>query len=285
MTVLDSVAESKPKKTRFRKSKSFVVGLILLIFVAVIAVFGPFFAPYSSTGTIGIPGQGPSATNWLGLDFEGRDVLSRLLTGGRTTLIMCIVATILTYAIGLTVGLIAGFSRTIVDSLFMRFADIILSLPALLVMLVLVSGMGNSVKVLVFAAALVLFPGVARIVRTSTLEVSRRAFVEAAVARGESTLWVLRREVLPNILGPVLADLGLRFSWSIILIASVNFLGLGISPPNPDWGLMISENRIIMTSNLYSVLAPAAMIGVLILAVNLVSDSYLRNLGSSGERT
>jgi len=159
--------------------------------------------------------------------------------------------------------------------------DVFLSLPALLVMLVMVTALGPSQVILIVSAALVLFPGVARIVRTSTLEVSRRGYVEAAIARGENTISILRREILPNIAGPIIADLGLRFSWSIILISSVNFLGLGISPPNPDWGLMIAENRIIISENLYAVLAPSVVIAILILGVNLVGDAFVRSLGES----
>ena len=128
---------------------------------------------------------------------------------------------------------------------------------------------------------LVLFPGVARIVRTATLEASTRGYVEAAVARGERMVSVLRREILPNITSSVVADLGIRFSWSIILIASVNYLGLGLRPPTADWGLMISENREIISTNPLAVVAPAVILAVLIIAVNLVGDAYVRRLGRS----
>jgi ABC-type dipeptide/oligopeptide/nickel transport system permease subunit len=149
-------------------------------------------------------------------------------------------------------------------------------------MLLFITGLGSSKPVLVLAAVIVLFPGAARIVRSATLEVSTRGFVEAAVARGENTVAILRREVLPNIIPPIVADLGLRFSWSIILIASVNFLGLGIKPPSPDWGVMISENLVTLSSNPWAVIAPALMIGLLIIAVNLMGDGVVRQLGTSG---
>jgi ABC-type dipeptide/oligopeptide/nickel transport system permease subunit len=263
------------------RSPGAIIGMVFVAIVVLLAILGPLLAPYSPIATIGIPGQAPTAAHILGLDFEGRDVLSRLLYGGRTTLFMCVVATLLTYAVGLTIGLIAGYTRSFVDSLLMRMVDVFLSLPALLVMLVMVTALGPSQVILIVSAALVLFPGVARIVRTSTLEVSRRGYVEAAIARGENTISILRREILPNIAGPIIADLGLRFSWSIILISSVNFLGLGISPPNPDWGLMIAENRIIISENLYAVLAPSVVIAILILGVNLVGDAFVRSLGES----
>jgi peptide/nickel transport system permease protein len=257
------------------------VGLTLLILVVAIALFGPAFAPHSPVAAIGIPGAGPSGQFPLGTDFEGRDVLSRLLYGGRSTLLLSCVATLLTYSIGMTAGLIAGYVRSIVDPLLMRGVDVLLSFPALLVMLLAVTAFGGGRGVLVIACALVLFPGVVRIVRTATLEASTKSYVEAAVARGEGMASVLRREILPNITPPIVADVGIRFSWSIILIASVNFLGLGLRPPTADWGLMISENREVLPTNPLSVVAPAAILAVLIIAVNLLGDAYVRGLGQS----
>jgi peptide/nickel transport system permease protein len=258
-------------------------GGLLLAFVVFVAVFGGLLSGQSPYATVGIPGAAPSASHLLGLDFEGRDVLARFLHGGSSTLVLAVTATVLIYALGISFGLLAGYSRSIIDPLLMRTVDVLLSLPSLLVILLFITGLGSSRPVMVAAAAVVLFPGVARIVRSATLEVSTRGYVEAAVARGESTVATLRREVLPNILPPIVADMGLRFSWSIILIASVNFLGLGIRPPTPDWGLMISENLVILPSNPLAIVAPAAMIGLLIIAVNLISDGIMRVL-SGGDR-
>ena len=257
------------------------VGLVLLVVTVFIALFGGFFAPHSPTETVGIPGAAPGPGHLLGLDFIGRDVLSRVLYAGRSTLILAGLATVLTYAIGVTIGLVAGFSRSKVDPLLMRSVDILLSVPALLVILLFVTGFGSGSFVLVVAVALVLLPGVARIVRSATLEVSTRGYVEAAVARGEPSRSLLTREVLPNITGVITADLGLRFSWGIILIASVNFLGVGIQPPTPDLGLMVSENRVIIGSNSMAVIAPALVLALLIIGVNLVSDAYVRQLDRS----
>jgi peptide/nickel transport system permease protein len=257
------------------------LGLLLIAFVLFVAFFGPILTSRGPIQTVGIPGQPSSSVYPLGLDFEGRDVLARLLYGGRSTILIASSATALTYALGLPIGLIAGFSHSVIDPILMRTVDIFLSIPGLLLMLLLVVGLGSSPDVLVVAAALVLFAGVARIARSATLEVSTRGYVEAAVARGERTSAILRREILPNIAGAVVADLGLRFSWSIILVASVNFLGLGIHPPAPDWGVMISENRSIIGSNPLGVIAPALMLALLILGVNLVGDSYIRHLGQS----
>jgi ABC-type dipeptide/oligopeptide/nickel transport system permease subunit len=161
--------------------------------------------------------------------------------------------------------------------------DILLSMPALLVMLLLITALNNSFPVLVLATSLVLMPGVARIVRSATLEVSTRGYIEAAVARGESTRAILTREIMPNIGGVVTADLGLRFSWAIILIASVNFLGIGIQPPTPDWGVMASENRVALATNPMAVVGPCLALALLVVAVNLVGDAYIRQLDRSGD--
>jgi peptide/nickel transport system permease protein len=260
------------------------VGLALLTLIVALAVIGPAFEPYSPTIPIGIPGQGPTAGSPLGLDYLGRDVLSRLLAGGRSTLLLGLAATVLTYLVGVTVGLVAGYARSIADPLLMRTVDVLLSFPALLVMLLFVTAFGSGRGVLIGAAALVLFPGVARLVRTATLEVATKGYVEAAVARGERTAAILRREILPNITSPIVADVGIRFSWSIILIASVNYLGLGLQPPTPDWGLMISENRVIISSNPLALLAPAIVLALLIIAVNLIGDAYVRSRGRTGGR-
>lgn len=260
------------------------IGAVLLLLLVGVALAGPLLAPHSPTDTIGIPGlpRGPGAP--LGLDFLGRDVLSRVLYGGRSTLLLGGAATVLTYLIGVTLGLVAGYSRTPLDPLIMRAVDVVLSFPALLIMLLAVTAFGNGPVVLVGSAALVLFPGVARIVRTATAEVATRAYVEAAEARGERPPAIVRREILPNIVAPIVADLGIRFSWSIILIASVNFLGLGLRPPTADWGLMVSENRSIFATNPLAVLAPAAMLALLIIGVNLIGDAYVRRLGRSRGR-
>jgi peptide/nickel transport system permease protein len=257
------------------------VGLVLLTLIVLLAIFGPLLTPHNPTAPVGLPGAGPSGSFPLGTDFLGRDVLSRVMDGGLSTLLLAGAATIVTYAFGVSIGLVAGYTRTFVDPVLMRSVDVLLSFPALLVMLLLVTAFGGSRVVLVAACVLVLFPGVARIVRTAALEASTKGYVEAAVARGERMAAVLRREILPNIMAPIIADVGIRFSWSIILIASVNYLGLGLQPPTADWGLMVSENRPIISSNPLAVVAPAAILAVLIIAVNLVGDAYVRRLGRS----
>jgi len=266
---------------RFACTPSGAVGLTLLTTVLMIALFGPFFAPHSITATVGPPGQPPSPSAPLGTDFLGRDVLSRLLNGGRSVVWLGGAATAFSYLLGVTVGLVAGYSRSIIDPILMRGVDVLLAFPALLILLLLVSGLGTHVWVLLLGVALVQLPGIARVIRTATLEASTRGYVEAAVARGEHMLAVLRREILPNIAPVLLADFGIRFGVSIVFIASMNFLSLGLTPPKADWGLMISENRDYIALNLWSVLAPALMLALLTISVNLTADAYVRSLGRS----
>jgi peptide/nickel transport system permease protein len=266
---------------RFVRTPAGLVGTILLAAVVAVALLGPFFAPYAPDEPVGVPYSGPAEGTPFGTDFLGRDVLSRVLWGGRSVLALAGLATLLAYAGGIVMGLLAGYSRSLVDPVLMRAADVMLSFPALLFLLVLVTGAGTSKSVLVLGVALVQMPLIARIVRAATLEQSVRGFVEAAVARGERTHAILRREILPNIAGPIAADVGLRFTYAIILVASVNFLGLGLQPPDADWGLMVSENRSGLNLNPLAVLAPATMIALLTIAVNMVGDAVARQQGVS----
>jgi peptide/nickel transport system permease protein len=266
---------------RFARSPSGATGLVILIFVVGLAVFGPLLASHGIGTSVGSPGQPPSGGAPLGTDFLGRDVLSRLLHGGLSVVWIGTTATALAYLAGLAVGLVAGYSRTLIDPILMRGVDVLLAFPGLLILLLLISGLGSGVMVLILGVVLVQLPAIARVIRTVTLETSTRGYVEAAVARGERMPSVLGREILPNIAPVVLADFGIRFGFSIILVASVNYLGLGLSPPASDWGLMISENRDYVSLNLWSVLAPALLLALLTIGVNLVADAYVRTLGHS----
>lgn len=256
----------------------------MLTFVLAVAFLGPAIAPHTITATLGPPAQGPSGDLPLGTDELGRDVLSRVLNGGHSVVLMATGAILAAYIVGMGIGMTAGYTRSLLDPILMRSVDVLLAFPALLVLLLLVSGLGTHVLVLMFGAALVLVPGISRLTRTATLEVSTRGYVEAAVARGEGMRSVLLREVLPNITPVILADVGIRYGYSIVLIASMNFLGLGLAPPSADWGLMISENRSLIGLNPWAVLAPGIMLGLLAVSVNLIADAYVRTLGRSSRR-
>jgi ABC-type dipeptide/oligopeptide/nickel transport system permease subunit len=263
------------------RSFSGAVGVTVVVFVVAVAIFGRYFAPYDPNVPVTVPLAPPSSHYLLGTDFLGRDVFSRLLYGGRSVITLAALATGLGYLIGMSVGLIAGFSRSRIDPVLMRSVDVMLAFPPLLFLLVLISGAGTGVEVLVIGVAVIQAPGISRIVRTATLEVSVRGYVEAAIARGERSYAVIVREVLPNIMAPVLVDSGLRFTYSILIIASVNFLGLGLQPPASDWALMISDNRQYIAIQAWAVLAPAAMIALLTIGINLTGDAIARSLGRS----
>jgi ABC-type dipeptide/oligopeptide/nickel transport system permease subunit len=269
---------------RFAHRSSAQVGLVVGSLILLLALIGPLFAPHSPAESINYPFAGPSSQAILGTDVIGRDVLSRLLYGGRTLLLLSLTATLIAYCVGLTIGLTAGYVRSL-DGILMRAVDVILAFPALLFLLVLATGAPHSEAALVLGVATVHLPGIARIVRTATLEVSVKGYVEAAVIRGERTASVLWHEVLPNVMSPVLADVGLRFSGSILLIASVNFLGLGLKPPAADWALMIAENRVGITLQPWVILVPALLLAALTISVNLIADAIAQSMGRSAEYT
>jgi ABC-type dipeptide/oligopeptide/nickel transport system permease subunit len=253
----------------------------LTVFMVGLALLGPLFAPYSPSEIVGIPYTTPNSDALLGTDHLGRDVLSRVLWGGRSVIALAGLATLLAYLIGGTIGLVAGFNRSIVDPALMRFVDVLLAFPPLLLLLVLATGAGASTAVLVIGVAAIHVPGIARVIRSATLEVSVRGYVEAAIARGEPSRSILRRHVLPNISATIAADGGPRLTVSILLVAAVNFLGLGLRPPAADWALMVTENRSGITLQPWALAMPAICIALLGISVNLLADSIARSLGRS----
>ena len=268
-------------RLRFLRTPTGAIGFAIVVLIVGVALLGPVLSPHSATATVGAPLQGPSGAFPFGTDELGRDVLSRVLHGGLSLLALALASTGLAYLIGLTIGLVAGYSRGIADPLLMRSVDVLLAFPPLLFLLVLIAGVGQSQGALIIGVAVIQAPSISRVVRAATLEISVRGYVEAAVARGERAAAVIAREVLPNILGPVLVDAGLRFTYSILIVSSVIYLGLGLEPPSPNWALMISENREFISINSLSVLAPAAMIALLTIGVNLMGDAIARSLGRS----
>ena len=271
------------RRLAFTRSWTVRVALVVLGLVLGVAFVGPYFAPYSPSAIPGIPFSTPSHTYWLGIDYLGEDVFSRVLSGGRTVILYGALATLLAYLVGGTIGLVAGYTRSRLDDVLMRAMDVLLAFPPILFLLIVATGAGANIVALVIAIAVIHVPSIARILRAATLEVSVRGYVEAAVARGDRTATILRREILPNIWGPIVADGGPRFTVSILLVAAVNFLGLGVAPPTADWALMISENREGITINPWAVVAPALMIAALTVSINVIADAIAGTLGKSVE--
>jgi ABC-type dipeptide/oligopeptide/nickel transport system permease subunit len=268
-------------RLRLRHSWEAAIGLTGIAGILVLVVAGPWFAPYPPNDLLSLPFAPPSGDFRLGTDFVGRDVLSRLLHGGRSVVLLALVATVLGYLMGGTIGLVAGFVRGRVDAVLMRTIDILLAFPAMLFILLLATGVGASPAVVVFGIAVIQTPHISRVIRAATLQLAGRGFVEAAVARGENTLRILRREIVPNIVSTIVADGGPRFTFSILMVAALNFLGVGVRPPEADWAVMISENRPGLQVNMWGVLAPAIVIAVLAVSINLVADSFARRRGIS----
>jgi peptide/nickel transport system permease protein len=214
----------------------------------------------------------PSAEHWLGTDMSGRDILSRIIWGSRTVLTVGIIAVFFAYLVGCSMGLLAGYYRGWVDVLMMRIADIILSLPAIVVYIVLLTFSDPSALNIIAATILIASPQITRIVRGMTLELREREYVAAAKMRGESPLYIMAVEILPNARGPLIVDACLRMGYTTIAIGVLGFLGLGLPPPDPDWGGMIKESYSMMSTAPHMSLFPAAAISSLVVGLNLLAD-------------
>jgi peptide/nickel transport system permease protein len=252
------------------------VGLVLLGLVVQVALVGPLLAPHDPDAVVGLPASAPSGQFPLGTDYLGHDVLSRVLWGGRSVLWMAFSAATLGVALGAAVGLLAAYAGSIADDLLMRGMDVILAFPQIVFVLLFVSLLGPKLPLIVLLVAVAWVPQVARVVRGITSDVVQREYVESAELIGLSRRRILTREVLPNVTTPLMVEYGLRLTWSIALIAAISFLGFGIQPPNADWGLMINENRNILTLQPWPILAPAVCIGVFAIATNLIAEGIGR---------
>lgn len=267
-----------------RALRSWPISAWVMMLALVVALLGPFVSPYSPTEILAAPYTRPGGDYLLGTDSTGRDVFSRVLHGGRTVVLYAGAATLLAYLVGGFLGLAAGYLRRVVDPVIMRITDVLLGVPPLIVLLLLAAGIGRGGLVLVVGVAAITVPMIIRVVRTVTVEVGVRGFVEAAVVRGERTSYILRRELLPNLVGPLAADAGVRFTSSILAIAALNFLGLGIQPPQADWSTMIAENRDGITLQPWAIAAPALLIAVLSISVNITADRLARSVGRPRRR-
>jgi peptide/nickel transport system permease protein len=252
------------------------IGLALFLVIVAIAVIGPYFAPYSPSEFVTMPFAKPSAKAVFGGDNLGRDVLTRVLYGGRSVLALSLIATAIGMLLGVSLGLFAGYARAAIDDVIMRLLDVLLAFPQIVFVLLLVSVLGPRLWLIVLTVGLSHAPRIARVARGSTLEVKERDFVKAAESLGVSRSKIAFTEILPNITSPLLVEFGLRLTYSIGLIAALSFLGFGLQPPSADWGLMINENRIGLVIQPYSIFVPVALIAILTIGVNLVTDGMAR---------
>ena len=252
------------------------IGLGIVVLMVAIALFGRFVAPHSPTEFVAAPNAGPSADALFGADALGRDVFSRWLYGGLTVLWLSTAATIVGIVLGTAVGLVAAYSRNWLDDVLMRGNDVLLSFPAIIFILLVVSAIGPKLWLLVITVGLTHAPRVARVMRGAGQEVVERDFIKAAEVVGEKRWRIVSGELLPNVTSPLLVEVGLRMTYSIGLIAGVSFLGLGLQPPTADWGLMINENRLSISIQPWAVFLPILAIGLLTVGTNLVTDGVAR---------
>ena len=251
-------------------------GLGLAGFVAVVAAAGPLLAPHPPQALLTLPFARPSGAYPFGADFLGRDVLSRVLDGGWVLLLMAASATVIGIAAGAAAGISAAYRRGRTDGLIMRTVDVILAFPQLVFALLLLSILGPAWWLIVLAVGLTHAPAVARVLRAATLDVAERDYVHAAELQGMRPAAVMAREILPSLSTPLLVEAGLRLTYSIIIMSGLAFLGFGQQPPAANWALMINENRTGLALNPWAVIIPAAMIALLTVGTNLLTDAIGR---------
>ncbi len=264
---------------RLRRAPASLVGGSIVLFFLLTALFGPYLAPYGPTDqNLAAMLQPPSLGHWFGTDLFGRDVFSRVLVGSRDIFVLCGSGTLGAVAVGVFVGLAAGYQGGLWDEGLMRLMDVLLAIPALLLAMLLLAVVGPSYGNVLLVIVVLYIPMVSRVVRSVVLELKTKDFVEAARLRGESSLYIMFAELLPNALPPLVVEAAARFSYSIFLVASLGFLGLGVQPPSPDWGLMVAEARDSYALAPWVLAAPAAAISLLVVGVSLFSDGLRRLL-------
>ncbi len=257
-----------------RESPVGMVGAFLVVFWAVTALFAPWLAPFdpNESDYTALLDPTPSALHWLGTDHQGRDILSRIIWGSRTVLIVAPIAVISAYVVGSMMGLLAGYYRGWVDNVLTRVSDIILSFPVIILYMIIIAVFGPSALNIILAVTFIASPQIARIVRGLTLELREQDFVAAAKMRGESPIYIMLVEILPNARGPLIVDACLRMGYTTITIGVLGFLGLGLPPPDPDWGGMIKDSYGMVSIYPHMPLIPCAAISSLVLGFNLLAD-------------
>ena len=254
---------------------SALIGLVLTIAIVLAAVFAPWIAPYAN-GVVVADVWAPASDKYLlGTDNLGRDLLSRMIHGARITLTIAGAATALSFMTGSILGFVAAVSGGWIDQWLSRGVDLLMAIPTLILALVVLSVLPSSVLVLVMVLGILDSTRVFRLSRAVAVDINVMDYVEAARLRGEKTAWIVFSEILPNALTPLISELGLRFIFAVLFLSGLSFLGLGVQPPDADWGAMVRENKEGIVFGIPAALIPAAAIGVLTISVNLVADWIL----------
>jgi peptide/nickel transport system permease protein len=256
---------------------SSAIGTTIFVAFLLVALFGPLIAPYEENQQVASDArQAPSAAHLFGTDNLGRDVFSRVTLGARDIFALAGLGTAIAVIIGTSLGLVSGYRGGLFDEILMRFFDSLMAIPALLFALLLLGIVGPSRNSILIVIVIVYTPIVARVVRSVVLSVKVRGFVEAARLQGEPQVFILFREILPSVLPALAVEAALRFSYAIFLVASLGFLGVGVQPPNPDWGLMVKEARNYVSQIPWALYFPAAAIAAVVVGVNLMADGLKR---------
>lgn len=250
-------------------------GMIVIFAYLFVAIFAPWIAPFAESDTSGPPYALPGGDYLLGTDQLGRDLLSRLIYGARNTIGIAVATTLLSFTVGGTLGILTAVRGGWIDQVLSRIVDVILSIPLLVAALMLLSMFGSTVLNIVIIIAILDSTRVFRLSRAVAMNVAVMDFVEAARLRGEGLGWIMRREILPNVMPPLVAEFGLRFCFVFLTISALSFLGVGIQPPTADWGSMVRENSTLITYGKLVPLYPAGAIALLTVAVNFVVDWFL----------
>jgi peptide/nickel transport system permease protein len=257
------------------------IGLLIVFLIILVIVFGPALAPNPPDKLgVGAPLSGPTGGLPFGTDSLGRDVFSRFLAGGRMVLLVPLAAVALAAVLGGLPGMIGAYVGGTVDLIIARVFDLLLTLPPLLIALAVVAGFGSSTVVLLVTVAVIYAPQIGRVARGATSSVVAADYVQAARARGERPVTIVVREIAPNIAGPVISDLALRVTYGVIFIATLNFLGLGVQPPSPDWGRSIADSLGFVQVQPWATLLPVIGIAALSVGLNLVADSIVRHVNN-----
>ena len=285
---IDAFAElpDAPPKRRIKLTWVGKISVAIVVFWLAMVAIGPSIAPFHEMDMEGDDSfldaySGEYGTFYLGTDYIGRDTFSRILFGARNTIGISLVATLLAYLIGITLGILAAVKGGWIDMGISRINDAILALPTIMLGLIVIAAFGSSIPILIATAAVIYATSVFRIARALGQDIMVQDFVEAAHARGEGVWWIIRAEVLPNAAMPLATDFGLRLVFVVLFISSLSFLGLGVQPPASDWGSMVRENLAGLTYGSYAAIWPALAIASFTIAINLIVDDISAKSGGS----